>query len=158
MRREGWEKLGEPSLRVTQSWACARRLIHSMRPARDTTAARRFATGEPHLKEAVSWLRSRLTGQTPGDPGASDSNSRAAGPAPPLPWWCSACDLSVQVTGTPQPPNPADPCCLCIPGPTLLRAHSRRGDGGIRAGCVPCGQLQGRPSGHVCGSGQTNLP
>lgn len=75
------------------------RLIHSLRHAWDTITARHWG--------AVSWLRSRLTGQKPGDSGASDSNSRAAGPAPP--WWCSARDLTVHVMRTSQPPNPADP-------------------------------------------------
>lgn len=54
-----------------------------------TITDRCFASGEPHLQEAVSWLRSQLTGQKPADPGTSDPNSRAPGPALQLPWGCS---------------------------------------------------------------------
>lgn len=46
-------------------------ISHSTPGLGDTIIVCHFASGEPHLKEVVSWLRSQLTGQEPGDPGTS---------------------------------------------------------------------------------------
>ena len=100
-RREGREDRTEGGRENWENSACVSQspgpihsislISHSAPGLGDTIIVCHFASGEQHLKEVVSWLRSQLTGQEPGDPGTSDSNSRASGPVPQHPASVALC-------------------------------------------------------------------